>query len=115
MSRDARSQEQGTVQLAAHPVPSVDTLSEAQVRGKGCVWCGATLDNRAAVDLGERTSTAHGVEARRWFPRGCLTCAGARYYRALLDHAGTCEQCADDQSRCETGTALHKAVRETRR
>ncbi|MEV7343932.1 hypothetical protein [Streptomyces sp. NPDC093544] len=115
MSRDAGSQEQGTVQFAVHPVPSVDTLSEAQVRGGGCVWCGVTLDNRAAVDLGERTFDVQGVEARRWFPRGCLTCAGARFYRALLGHAGTCEQCADDQSQCETGTALRKAVRESRR
>ncbi|MFF4350668.1 hypothetical protein [Streptomyces sp. NPDC001530] len=114
MSRDAGSKEQGTVQLAAHPVPSVDTLSEAQVCGRACVWCGAPLDNRAAVDLGERTSDAHGVEAH-WFPRGCLMCAGARAYRTLLDHAGTCEQCADDQSQCETGKALRAAVREARR
>ncbi|MFE9476754.1 hypothetical protein [Streptomyces griseofuscus] len=35
--------------------------------------------------------------------------------RALLDHSQTCEPCVDDHTRCPTGLALVRAVREARR
>ncbi|MFJ6566205.1 hypothetical protein ACIQNU_02205 [Streptomyces sp. NPDC091292] len=36
-------------------------------------------------------------------------------YEALLQHTITCAQCNTDQRKCEPGTALRRALRETRR
>lgn len=52
------------------PLPPIGDLSEQQVRGTACVFCGVTLDNGDAVNLGERTVRQAGV-LRRWFPRAC--------------------------------------------
>lgn len=52
------------------PLPPVGDLSEQQVRGTACVYCGIHLDNATAVDLGERTARQAG-SPRRWFPRAC--------------------------------------------
>ncbi|WP_327738483.1 hypothetical protein OG749_36480 [Streptomyces nojiriensis] len=51
-------------------LPPVGTLTEDQVRGAACVWCGIVLDNGTAVDLGEQLARIadHVV---RWFPRAC--------------------------------------------
>lgn len=105
-----------TPDLPAPPalLPDPMDLSEAQIRGADCVWCAETLTPETAVDLGEKVAEAYGIAAH-WFPRACRDCVGPQTYRALLDHAQTCEQCADDQSRCETGKALREAVREARR
>ncbi|MGW4505667.1 hypothetical protein ACWENO_13610 [Streptomyces sp. NPDC004436] len=51
-------------------LPPVGTLTEDQVRGAACVWCGAPLDSTTAVDLGERPARI-GDLAVRWFPRAC--------------------------------------------
>ncbi len=96
------------------PLPDMAGLSEHRIRGRDCVWCGVTLTVETAVDLGERTNEADAGEAQ-WFPRGCHPCVGENAYRAILDHATSCEQCVDDVSRCETGLALWRAVRSARR
>lgn len=54
----------------ALPLPPIGSLSEPQVRGTACVYCGVVLDNESAVDLGERTARQGGA-TRRWFPRAC--------------------------------------------
>lgn len=46
------------------------SLSEQQERGKACVHCSVTLDNRAVIDLGARLVTRNGVTVS-WFPRAC--------------------------------------------
>lgn len=51
-------------------LPSISDLTEQQVRGTACVWCGVHLDNASAVDLGERRTRRAG-EVQRWFPRAC--------------------------------------------
>jgi hypothetical protein len=52
-------------------LPSIADLSEAQVRGAACVYCGVVLDSGTAVDLGERRGRRAGA-AFSWFPRACL-------------------------------------------
>jgi hypothetical protein len=92
----------------------VGTLTGQQQRGADCVWCGTTLTAETAVDLGERRIRVLGRHVSA-FPRGCRSCTRKHAYRALLDHAALCEQCTDDASGCETGTALSRLVREGRR
>lgn len=52
------------------PLPPIADLSEQQVRGIACVYCGITLDNATAIDLGERPASRAGGRVR-WFPRAC--------------------------------------------
>ena len=97
--------------LALLPLPDPTSLSEPRLRGSVCVWgCGATLTGGAAVDLGERTSDAHGTVAR-WFPRACRRCTADAAYAELKAHIGACEQCVDDASRCDTGSNLNRVMR----
>ncbi|WP_411102417.1 hypothetical protein [Streptomyces sp. cmx-4-9] len=51
-------------------LPPISDLTEQQVRGTACVWCGVCLDNASAVDLGERRTRRAGM-LLRWFPRAC--------------------------------------------
>ncbi|MFD8949493.1 hypothetical protein ACFV0B_11620 [Streptomyces xanthophaeus] len=51
-------------------LPSVSTLSEQQVRGVACVYCGVILCAATAVDLGERRSRRPGG-SYSWYPRAC--------------------------------------------
>ncbi|MFD8577420.1 hypothetical protein ACFV1H_19055 [Streptomyces virginiae] len=51
-------------------LPDVGTLTEDQVRGAACVWCGVILDNATAMDLGERSARIADL-AVRWWPRAC--------------------------------------------
>lgn len=94
--------------------PSLDELSEEQVRGTACVWDGIPLSTATAVDLGERkVKLLDG--AISMFPRGCRPCTAKAAHKALLAHAGSCEQCVDDAGSCETGQALIRISREARR
>jgi len=100
--------------LALLAVPALDELSEEQVRGAACVWCGTTLTTDTAVDLGERKHKRLDGSYST-FPRACRPDAHTAAYSALLDHAPRCEQCVDDASGCETGLALRRLMREYRR
>lgn len=51
-------------------LPPLSSLSEQQVRGAACVYCGIHLDNGNAVDLGEQR-TGRAGSAVFWFPRAC--------------------------------------------
>ncbi|AVH57900.1 MULTISPECIES: hypothetical protein [Streptomyces] len=99
---------------AALPLPSVDALSEEQLRGAACVWCKTPLTAETAVNLGERRVRIRSSHTTA-FPRGCRRHAGEAAYRALLDHAPSCEQCVDNADRCDTNTALRHLIREGRR
>ncbi|MEV5979119.1 DUF6415 family natural product biosynthesis protein [Streptomyces sp. NPDC052114] len=67
-------------------LPAADALSDAQVRGRDCVFCGITLRAGAAVDLGAQHVKR--LDARvNWFPRACRPCADGAYVTALLDAA----------------------------
>lgn len=96
--------------LALLPLPSLDGLSEQQVRGKACLWCGVTLAAETAVDLGPRVTKRAGSEVR-WFPRGCRKDTARQAMTALYDHAPQCEQCVDRPEGCETGAGLRRLTR----
>ncbi|MEU1022744.1 hypothetical protein ABZ366_11770 [Streptomyces sp. NPDC005904] len=95
-------------------MPDRAELAEDQVCGRRCVWCAAGLNTAVALDLGERREvSAHG-SVSSWFPRSCRPCARGHVYRTLLDHTQSCEQCADDLTRCPGGKALRAAMRTLR-
>ncbi|MEV7286336.1 hypothetical protein AB0O01_17470 [Streptomyces sp. NPDC093252] len=97
-----------TEALSLLVLPSLPVLSDEQVRGEVCVWnpAEARLSAETAVDLGERKDGG-----RRWFPRACRTHTGLTAYRALLDHAPTCEQCVDNHTGCPIGRPLARLTR----
>lgn len=100
--------------LAALPLPSLDDLTDRQVRGITCVWDAALLGPAIAVDLGERTTKRAGDEVR-WFPRACRRCIGVAALEVLHEHAPMCEPCVDNAEECPTGRALNRLIREGRR
>jgi hypothetical protein len=103
------SESTGTASRAALPLP--DDLNAFQRRGASCAWCKKVVTALTAVDLGEQSDEDGTV----LFPRGCKKCTEPRAMRALLDHTGSCEQCVDDHTGCETGLSLVRLIREARR
>jgi hypothetical protein len=95
------------------PLPSLDGLSEQQIRGAACIWGGEPLNTDNAVDLGERT-TRRGGQALRWFPRACRRDVQTAALNALHEHAPDCEQCITDGMRCDTGRTLNRIARRYR-
>lgn len=96
--------------LALLPLPRVSALTALQARGAACVWCQTRLTIETAVDLGERPAPG-GVTL---FPRGCPDCVRAAALRTYGVHAGTCEQCVDDPTLCDTRRALRRLALEVR-
>lgn len=96
------------------PLPSLDYMSERQLRGMVCVWGGEELVNGMAVDLGPRTKKRLGG-TYQIFPRACRTCAHEAAIRVLRVHKGACEQCVDDASVCDVRTTLEQLAREVGR
>lgn len=99
--------------LAILALPDLDTLTDAQTRGKTCVWDAVALTTSTAVDLGERMSPRRGTEVR-WFPRVCRSCIATLAHHTLYGHAPLCERCVDDAGSCDTGMALRRVAREFR-
>ena len=99
---------------SALSLPAPVGLPELRIRGRDCVWCGITLTAETAIELGTRTCDAYGTEAHR-FPRSCRSCLAEQAYKALFDHAPSCEHCAADVNHCEIGVALRRLMREGRR
>ncbi|MEV0691763.1 hypothetical protein [Streptomyces sp. NPDC050388] len=96
--------------LAALPLPALDGLTEAQVRGVTCVWDGIFLTPATAISLGPRKKKwLDGTYD--WFPRGCKRCVGRRAYRLLFDHAPACERC-QKTSTCPVAVEVHRLIRE---
>lgn len=101
--------------LALLPVPDLDGLSDAQTRGRDCVWCGIALTPATAFGLGEHMSPLSGtISPMRWFPRSCRNCAHHYAFAALHDHAPRCEQCVDNADQCPAGVGLRRIMRDTR-
>ena len=97
--------------LAILPLPDHNSLSQQQVRGTACVWCGVALAPDTAVDLGERRIRVLDDHVTT-FPRGCRQCTGQAAYNALFDHSPMCEQCVNNAAGCETGRQLRRLVKE---
>ncbi|WP_330339436.1 hypothetical protein [Streptomyces sp. NBC_00557] len=90
-------------------LPPLEVLPDARARGAECVWGGEPLSTATAVDLGERKD-----DGVHWFPRACRPCTRRAVLAARNNHPGSCEQCAEDASRCETRHALHSLALELR-
>jgi hypothetical protein len=89
-------------------LPSLDELTEQQVRGLACVWGGSLLeDDAVAVDLGPRRRGNLGREYE-WYPRGCSFCVMVRALAALYDHADDCNECNTAAALCPVGRALYR-------
>ncbi|WP_329336031.1 hypothetical protein OG252_12945 [Streptomyces sp. NBC_01352] len=102
--------------LALLPLPDLNTRTDDQTRGATCVYDGVPLAPTAAVNLGERMSPLNGsTSLMRWFPRACPGCVQKAATAAVREHAGNCEQCVDDASRCDTRIRLEQLAREGRR
>lgn len=94
-------------------LPALDGLTQEQVRGAACVWCTAGLATATAVDLGERRHKRLDGHYST-FPRACRPCVTKVARATIADHAGSCEQCTDDASGCETRAELELLAREGR-
>lgn len=102
--------------LALLQLPALGSgrLTAEQIRGGSCVWCATGLNAETAIDFGARSGTLAGVVAP-WYPRGCADCVRKAALRAFRAHPGTCEQCVDDPSLCNTRRALRRLALEGRR
>ncbi|MCG7203940.1 hypothetical protein [Streptomyces arenae] len=96
--------------LALLELPALDGLTQGQVRGADCIWCGDQLSPETAVDLGERRHKRPGGRFST-FPRACPACVLDTAKDAFWTHPGSCEQCADDATICETSTGLRQLMR----
>jgi hypothetical protein len=96
--------------LAILTLPEPATLSDAQLRGAGCVWCGTVLTAETARDLGERPAPDGGT----MFPRGCASCVRSAAIRCYNTHSRSCEQCVGDPTTCDTRRGLRRLALEGR-
>ncbi|MFF3310465.1 hypothetical protein [Streptomyces sp. NPDC002952] len=94
-------------------MPSLDSLTEHQVRGGTCVWDGVPLALTTAVDLGAHVASRAG-EPVTWYPRACRSCVEDRARRALYAHAPGCKECTADVSTCDRGQGLNRLLRKAR-
>ncbi|MGW0412987.1 hypothetical protein ACWDZX_17050 [Streptomyces collinus] len=100
--------------LAPLDLPAPTDVTAAQLRGAHCVWCAGELHGDTAVDLEPRHDSINGVPGR-WYPRGCRSCILQPVLLLVRTHPGTCEQCTDDATLCETRHALRALALELRR
>ncbi|MGW0865727.1 hypothetical protein [Streptomyces sp. NPDC002611] len=100
--------------LALLEIPSLDGLTEQQVRGFTCIWDSdeKPLTEETAVALGERG---------KGHPRGCPEHVSNAAMGALFTHCmGDCEPCSQtnrdvvdgavQETACEIGVALRRLV-----
>lgn len=99
--------------LALIILPPLDGLTEEQLRGATCIWCGQGLTTDTAVDLGERRHRRLDGHYST-FPRGCRADVNRAAVQAIHDHAGICEQCVDDANACGEGMALVRMEKDSR-
>lgn len=98
-------------------LPTLSSLDEDRATGRTCVWGGELLTIETAVELGEQLSpnpSSTSVIGERWFPRCCSSCVTDRAKQGLFAHCSTCEACAAEAGRCETGRGLYRLMRQWR-
>ncbi|MGW0372569.1 hypothetical protein ACWDZW_27505 [Streptomyces coeruleorubidus] len=101
-------------------LPSLDGLTEEQVRGFTCIWDSdeKPLAEEAAVALGPRRKGRLDGEYD-WHPRGCPEHVAHAAYEALFVHCmGDCEPCSGEEAavvdgvvqevRCEIAVTLRR-------
>ncbi|MET9965653.1 hypothetical protein ABZZ80_06930 [Streptomyces sp. NPDC006356] len=91
--------------LALLALPSLDQLTEDQVRGRTCVWDSteAPLTDEAAIDLGPRSMRRLDGHYD-WHPRGCRKHVSQEALLALFLHC--MEHCKECGARDADGAAL---------
>ncbi|MFI6337854.1 hypothetical protein [Streptomyces sp. NPDC050535] len=95
-------------------LPSVEELSEEQIRGRACVWCTVALELAAGIDLGARPGQFAGSGVS-WFPRGCPSCVIRMIYPEQVSHASQCTACNTRGGICSKGDELRSLLRQARR
>ncbi len=110
MAHDTESPVAGASTLALMPLPDHNEMSEGQIRGADCAWCGKSLTAETAVDLGERRIRSLDTHFDT-FPRGCKPCTAKHAYQTLFDHCPMCEQCVDNSAECVTGRELRRLAK----
>jgi len=89
-------------------LPSLDGLTEQQVRGTACVWGGSAFEGDGqAVDLGPRRMKRLDG-AYDWYPRACSFCVTVHALAALYDHVGECSECSTADALCPAGRPLYR-------
>jgi hypothetical protein len=91
-------------------VPEHNTLTDAQVRGADCAWCGKPLTAETAVDLPERRIRVLDTHFDT-FPRGCRECTRRKAHEAIFEHCERCEDCTRDAGSCLIGIGLRRLMR----
>lgn len=108
--------------MALRQLPSVGSLTDQQLRGWSCVWCGTGLTVGTGISLGDRRHRPERGAAYWWFPRACAEAAECARrecrsadpgYRALLDHTLNCTTCQTG-GRCRSASELRLAWQEAR-
>ena len=86
------------------PMPKADTLTEGQLDGKVCVWCG--VRPREPLALGVRLSVLAG-RLHRWLPISHRRCAAEKAGKTYELHRRTCARCAP-RDYCPDAVALYE-------
>lgn len=92
------------------PMPKTDALTDRQLDGEACVWCG--IRPREPLRLGPRLSTRAGT-LHRWFPIAHRRCAAAKAHKVYQLHQQTCARCAPGDY-CPDAISLYKLAQENR-
>lgn len=92
------------------PLPA--RLSDAQLDGHVCVYCGRGVTTPTSVGLGDRIQ-GEGDEERRIFPRACPICVSHEAMCELSAHCLGHDRCQDckDEPICDTGRALNRLTK----
>lgn len=99
--------------LAILTLPSLNGLSEQQLRGVTCVWDGIALSPETAVNLGPRRKHRPGGHFD-WYPRACRHCIYTAAYRDLHAHVPSCPRCPHEDPGCATAVGLLRLMRDYR-
>lgn len=91
------------------PVPRIVLLTDLQVRGVTCVWCGVGLIAGDVHDLGPRIRPGGGAS---WFPRGCTRCVRNEARHVLAVHGADCGCVPGRRRACPNRAALQRLITE---
>ncbi len=85
------------------PMPKADMLTDRQLAGKACVWCG--VQPRESLDLARLSILNGGL--RRWFPKAHRRCAAHEAGKVYELHRRMCARCAP-RDFCPDATSLYR-------
>lgn len=95
----------GTTMLA---LPFTASLTEDQLSGAACPWCGRALPEGDVIHLGQRP----GPWGESIYPCGCQVCVHKSATRTLATHRTACQRCQKG-TECGTYRVLVRLVADT--